>query len=89
MKNKQEIVQRTKAALAQIRPFLEEDGGDVKLIEVTDDLVARVEFKGTCIHCSMNTMTFRAGVQDTIRKAVPEIAGVEAINLDSPSEPND
>tara|TARA_B100000780_G_C21121831_1_gene454488 strand:+ start:275 stop:538 length:264 start_codon:yes stop_codon:yes gene_type:complete len=79
--NKQDIRERALTALEQIRPFLVEDGGDIDLVEITDDLIVRVELKGTCTNCTMNTMTFKAGVKDAIMKAVPEINGVEAVNF--------
>ncbi len=75
------IESRVREALEDIRPFLEEDGGGLELIEVTNDNIARVELKGACTNCSMNTMTFQAGVKDAILKAVPEIKGVEAVNF--------
>ncbi|MGD1843966.1 MAG: NifU family protein [Salibacteraceae bacterium] len=75
------LLDRVKTALEEIRPFLEEDGGGLEVIEVTDDLIARVEFKGACRDCSMNNMTFKAGVEDAIRRKVPEIKEVEAVNF--------
>lgn len=75
------LFDRTLKALDQIRPFLKEDGGDLELIEVTAEGIARVELKGTCTNCSMNTMTFKTGVQDAIMKTVPEIVKVEAVNF--------
>jgi Fe-S cluster biogenesis protein NfuA len=68
-------------ALNTIRPYLIADGGNVELIEITDDLIVKVELKGSCQSCSMSTMTMKAGIEDTIKRAVPEINGVEAINL--------
>lgn len=78
---KEQLEQRALTALEQIRPFLKEDGGNIALKEITDDLIARVELLGTCTNCSMNTMTFKAGVKDAILKAVPELKDVQAVNL--------
>lgn len=75
------IKAKIEEALDEIRPFMEEDGGNVELLEVTDDLVARIAFKGACKTCDMSEMTFRAGVENAIIKAVPEIKKVEAVNL--------
>lgn len=75
------IVERIEDALGHIRPYLEADGGDIRLIEVTDDLIVRLEFLGTCSSCPMSSMTFKAGVEEAIRRAVPEVKAVEAINL--------
>lgn len=82
MSTTEEITTKVLKAMGQIRPFLIEDGGDIELVEITNDMVVKVEFKGTCTNCSMNTMTFKSGVQDTIMKAVPEIKRVEAINFE-------
>jgi len=70
-------------ALDSVRPYLEADGGNVKLAEVTDDLVVRLELIGSCQTCPMNAMTFRAGLEESIRKAVPYVLRVEAINVPS------
>ena len=79
----EEIVEKVEVALATIRPFLHEDGGDISLIEVTEDMVAKVEFKGACTDCSMSNMTFKAGVREAILNNVSEIVEVEAVNLSS------
>ena len=68
-------------ALKQLRPFLEKDGGDMELVEVTDDMIARVKLLGACSSCSMSPMTLKAGLEEAVKKACPEIKGVEAINL--------
>lgn len=70
-------------ALDSVRPYLEADGGNVKLAEVTDDLIVRLELLGSCQTCPMNAMTFRAGLEESIRKAVPHVLRVEAINVPS------
>lgn len=70
-------------ALDSVRPYLEADGGNVKLAEVTDDLIVRLELIGSCQTCPMNAMTFRAGLEESIRKAVPYVLRVEAINVPS------
>ena len=68
-------------ALDSVRPYLEADGGNVKLAEVTDDLIVRLELMGSCQTCPMNAMTFRAGLEESIRRAVPYVLRVEAINV--------
>lgn len=70
-------------ALDSVRPYLEADGGNVKLAEVTDDLIVRLELLGSCQTCPMNAMTFRAGLEESIRKAVPHVLRVEAANVPS------
>jgi len=73
--------QRVEEALNQIRPYLEADGGDVSLHDVSEDLVVRVELHGACKTCNMSRMTMKAGVEDVIKKAVPEVLAVEAISM--------
>jgi Fe-S cluster biogenesis protein NfuA len=80
--NTSSIEKRVLDVLESIRPYLISDGGDLELIEITPEMVARVELKGTCTNCSMNNMTFKAGVEDAILKAVPEITKVEAVNFE-------
>ena len=77
----QEIFEKVKSSLDTIRPYLEADGGNISLIEVTEDLTARVELHGACVNCSMSVMTMKAGVEGAIRAAVPQIRAVEAINI--------
>lgn len=78
------LIERLEKALRQIRPFLEADRGDITLVEVTDDFIARVELHGACKDCSMSFMTLKAGVEESIKKVAPEIKAVEAINLLQP-----
>lgn len=78
----EEIYNKVNASLETIRPYLEADGGNISLIEVTEDLTARVELHGACINCSMSVMTMKAGVEGAIRAAVPQIRAVEAVNLE-------
>lgn len=70
---------RVLEAIAQIKPFLAEDGGDIELVEITGDHVAMVRLLGSCSSCSMSPMTMRAGVEEAIRKAAPEIKSVQAV----------
>ena len=75
----QELFNRVESALKTIRPYLEADGGDVELLEVTDENAAMLELKGACSTCSMSHMTMKAGIEETIMRAVPEIKSVQAI----------
>ena len=69
------------AALDKIRPYLEADGGDVKIVEINDDNEVMIELLGACGSCPMSTMTMKAGVEEAVKRAVPEIKSVEAINI--------
>jgi len=75
------LKERIEKALNGIRPYLEADGGNVKVLEVTDDKVVRLELLGACGSCPMSAMTFKAGLEEAVLKAVPEISRVEAINI--------
>jgi Fe-S cluster biogenesis protein NfuA len=77
----QELTKRIEDSLDSIRPYLEADGGNVKISEVTSDRVLKLEFLGACGTCPMSTMTFKAGVEEAIKKAVPEVTKIEVINL--------
>lgn len=74
------IFEKVDLALDEIRPHLQVDGGNIELIEVTEDLIVRIKWVGNCEHCSMSAMTMRAGVEQAIRSRLPEIKAVEAIN---------
>lgn len=76
-----ELTQKVEEALEQIRPYLQADGGNVSLVEITEDNVVKLELLGACKSCSMSMMTLKAGIEETIRRAVPEIKSVEAVNL--------
>ena len=75
------MIKKIEEALEQIRPYLQADGGDVSLIEITDDMVVKLELHGACKSCSMSMMTLKAGIEETIKRAVPEIKSVEAVNI--------
>jgi len=75
------LKERVERALDGIRPYLEADGGNVNVHEITDDMVVRLELVGSCSSCPMSSMTFKAGLEEAILKAVPEIKRVEALNL--------
>ena len=77
----EELTQKIEASLDSIRPYLEADGGNVKIKQVTSDHVVKLEFVGACGNCPMSTMTFKAGVEEAIRRAVPEVKGIEVVNL--------
>ncbi len=86
MTSQQEVVDLVERSLEELRPYLRADGGDITLKEVTDDLRVLVELHGACSNCSMSLMTMKAGVEEAIRKAIPNVLSVEAVNLPDPSE---
>lgn len=72
-------ISKIEAALEQVRPFLKGDGGDISLVEVTDDNIVRVKLHGACQGCSISHITMKAGIEEAIKNAVPEIKTVEAV----------
>ncbi|MFT6873859.1 MAG: Fe-S cluster biogenesis protein NfuA [Roseivirga sp.] len=75
------MLDRVEAALDKIRPFLLADGGNVKVLEITDDFIVRLELEGACGTCPMSPMTMKAGVEEALMRDVPEIKGVVAVNV--------
>jgi len=71
---------RVSEALDKIRPYLKADGGDISLVEITPENVVKVELHGTCVDCSMSMMTMKAGVEQSVKSAAPEILEVVAVN---------
>jgi Fe-S cluster biogenesis protein NfuA len=82
-----DVLDRIEKALDSIRPYLEADGGNVKVLDLNDGLL-RLELLGACGNCPMSTMTLKAGVEEAVKKAVPEVTAVEAINVTSADDPN-
>ena len=83
-----ELQERVDKALDTIRPYLEAGGGDVKIIEIDEDKNLILELMGNCGSCPMSTMTLKAGVEEAIKREVPEIKSVHAVNVTSPDDPN-
>lgn len=78
---KDDLHERIESSLDSIRPYLEADGGNVRVLEVTKEKVLKLEFVGNCGSCPMSTMTFKAGVEEALKKAVPELKAIEVVNL--------
>lgn len=72
----EELTLNIEKALAEIRPFLNSDGGDISLVSIEDEKHVKVRFEGACIGCSVNQMTLRAGVETTIKRYAPQIETV-------------
>jgi len=73
------VKEQIEQALAKIRPFLQRDGGDIKLIDVTDDGIVKVELTGACQGCPMSQMTLKQGVERALMKEVPGVKEVQSI----------
>ena len=79
-KNK-ELEKKVLNVLDQVRPYLQQDGGDLKFVGINDDLTVEVELTGACGACPFSTMTLKNGVEATLKKVLPEIKEVVAVNL--------
>lgn len=71
------ILARVEAALDSIRPYLKADGGNIEVVDITEDKVLKVRLLGNCESCPMSFMTMKAGVEEAIKKHVPEITALE------------
>jgi len=78
------LTEQVEQALETIRPYLIADGGDVAIDEITPENVVKLKLLGNCGSCKMSFMTMKAGIEQAIMKAVPEITSVVAINLAEP-----
>ena len=83
-----ELVEKVEKALNTIRPYLEADGGDVKVLEIDKEMNVVLELMGNCGSCPMSAMTLKAGVEEAIKREVPEIKSVHAVNVTSQGDPN-
>ena len=79
-----ELRRQIEGGLDLIRPYLMADGGSVRLLNITEDLVVELELMGACGTCPMSTMTLRAGIEQALKRAVPQITRVEAVNAATP-----
>ena len=71
--------EEVQAALNDVRPHLQVDGGDVELVDVTDDGVVKVKLTGACAGCPMSQMTLKWGVENYLKKKLPDVKSVEAV----------
>ena len=77
--DREELKINVEQALTEIRPFLQADGGNISLVEITDNTVS-VQLEGACLGCSVNQMTLKNGVEATIKKYAPQIKRVIEVN---------
>ena len=74
-----DLTQKVQQAINQLRPYLETDGGDMELVEITSENVVRVRLLGSCRTCSMSSMTLKAGLEEAIKVVAPEVVRIEAV----------
>jgi Fe-S cluster biogenesis protein NfuA len=78
--NNKEMIQKINNVIDQIRPYIQQDGGDIEFVELTKDNVVYVELKGACGSCPHSQLTLKNGVETAVKKAIPEIKSVESVN---------
>ncbi len=71
--------EKVEDALGRIRPMLQADGGDVKLVEVTDDGIVKVQLQGACHGCPMATVTLKKGIERSLKQLIPEVKEVVSV----------
>ena len=76
----QSLIEKVEIAINEIRPYLIADGGDIKVVSIDNKNIVNLELLGSCETCPMSPMTLKAGVEEAIKKQVPEIKGINAIN---------
>lgn len=81
IETREELTSKVKNVIEQIRPYLQADGGDIHFLELTEDNVVNVDLQGSCGSCPFSRMTLKNGVEEAMRKAIPQIKSVEAPNL--------
>ncbi|HAH58873.1 MAG: NifU family protein [Lentimicrobium sp.] len=79
--DKDTLTAKVKNVIEQIRPYLQADGGDISFLELTEDNVVNVELHGACGSCPFSRMTLKNGVEEAVKKALPQIKSVEAVNI--------
>jgi Fe-S cluster biogenesis protein NfuA len=77
---KEQLIARVEDALSSVRPHLLVDGGNVEVVDITDDMRVQIRWMGMCETCSMSGMTLKAGISEAIRGKIPEITGVDPVN---------
>lgn len=75
-----EIKKKVLLAIDKVRPYLQTDGGDVELVDITDDLIVFVKLTGACNGCQFSEQTLKAGIEESIRKELPELKEVQSVN---------
>jgi len=79
MGKEKDIEKEIEAAISEIRPRLQDDGGDIEFVGVTDDNVVQVRLRGACAGCPGAVMTLKMGVERIIKERVPSIKSVESV----------
>ena len=79
-KEKEQLILDVNEALNDVRPHLKVDGGDVEVVDISDDMEVTIKWLGNCEFCSMSVMTMKAGIEQAIMSKLPQIKSVVAAN---------
>lgn len=88
MQKNENLIQKIEEALDTIRPYLITDGGNVELLDVSESMVVKLKLVGSCGKCPMSMMTLKAGVEQALIRAVPEVKSIECVNVTAADDPN-
>ena len=78
---KEELLVKIEQAIDNIRPYLLADGGDVRVLDIDEDFIVRVELLGSCESCPMSPMTMKAGIEEAVKRVAPEVVAIKAVNV--------
>lgn len=78
--DKTALINKVESALDEIRPHLKVDGGNVEVVDITDNFEVKIKWLGNCEVCSMSEMTMKAGIAETLKGKFPQIKGIIAVN---------
>ena len=81
MRTKEEILARIEMSLDTMRPYLKNDGGDIEVLELSDDMELKLRLLGNCETCPQSIFTMKAGIEEAVMKSVPEVKSIVAVNL--------
>ena len=77
--NKPEFYEQVEAIIDRIRPAVQDDGGDLELVDVTDEGVVKVRLHGACVGCPSSQMTLQMGIERNLMEKVPQVVAVEQV----------
>ncbi|MEW6420065.1 MAG: NifU family protein [Nitrospirota bacterium] len=73
------MVEKVRSIIEEIRPYLQADGGDVELVEVTNDGIVKLKLLGACGHCPMSIITLKMGIEKILKEKIPDVKEVVAV----------
>ncbi len=79
MNKNADLIPKVQDVIEKVRPYLQADGGDIRFVELTNDNIVKVELQGACGSCPYSRMTLKNGVEEAMKRAIPEIVAVEEV----------